>query len=157
MIRYSSEVTIDRPPHVVFEALLDPALYGQWTDMVDMRFDNVGQPKVGTRGQFRLAKGPIKGMLDVELTELEADRRLVFRINHPGVEWKAISTLEPIGTGTRLTYDGEVQLRGWRRLLEPLAAAEVGGGEAREAQRLKALLEGGPAAAAMPAGGRGTA
>jgi len=157
MIRYSSEVTIDRPPHVVFEALLDPALYGQWTDMVDMRFDNVGQPRVGTRGQFRLAKGPIKGMLDVELTELEADRRLVFRISHPGVEWKAISTLEPTGTGTRLTYAGEVQLRGWRRLLEPLAAAEVRGGEAREAQRLKALLEGGPAAATMPTGGRGTA
>ena len=157
MIRYSSEVTIERPPHEVFEALLDPARYGQWTDMVDMRFDTAGQPSVGTRGQFRLAKGPIKGMLDFELTELEADRRLIIRISHPGVEWTSFATLEPTGTGTRMTYAGEVQLRGWRRLLEPLAAAEVRGGEAREAQRLKALLEGGPAAATMPTGGRGTA
>ena len=157
MIRYTSEVTIARPPHDVFEALLDPVLYGQWTDMVDMRFDTASPPSVGTRGQFRLAKGPIKGLLDVELTELEADHRLVFRISHPDVEWTAVSTLEPAGTGTRMTYAGEVRLRGWRRLLEPLAAAEIRGGEAREAQRLKALLEGGPTAAAMAGGGRSSA
>lgn len=29
MIRYSSEVTINRPPSVVFRALLDPDLYAQ--------------------------------------------------------------------------------------------------------------------------------
>src|SRR3972149_7328032 len=96
--------------------------------MVDMRFDTAGQPSVGTRGQFRLAKGPIKGMLDFELTELEADRRLVIRISHPGVEWTSFATLEPTGTGTRMTYAGEVQLRGWRRRLEAPPAAPGGGG-----------------------------
>ncbi len=120
-------------------------------DMVDMSFDSADTPRVGTRGQFRLAKGPIKGMLDVELTELEPDRRIVFQITHTTLDWKAVSTLEPAGTGTRLTYAGEIRLRGWRRLLEPLVAREAARGEAGEALRLKALLEApGPAEAGAP-------
>lgn len=141
MIRYSSEVTIERPPHEVFEALLDPDLYPQWTDMVDVAFDGADRPQVGTRGRFRLARGPIKGMLDMELTGLEADRRVDFRITHPSLDWDSVATLEAAGTGTRMTYAGEIRLRGWRRLLEPFLAGEVRRGEAREARRLKAILE----------------
>jgi uncharacterized protein YndB with AHSA1/START domain len=140
MIHYSSEVAIARPPHEVYEALLDPARYPQWTDMVDVSFE-AHPPRVGTRGRFRLAKGPIKGMLDMELSELEPDRRVVFQITHPTLHWKAVSTLEAVSTGTRLTYAGDLQLRGWRRLLEPLVAREVRSGEAGEAQRLRELLE----------------
>ena len=141
MIRYSSEVTIARPPHAVYQALLDPDLYSKWTDMVDVSFDGAGTPQVGGKGRFRLAKGPIKGMLEMELTELDPDRRIVFVVTHPSLDWKAVSTLGPDGPGTRLTYAGELRMRGWRRLLEPLAAREVRAGEAAEAQRLKALLE----------------
>jgi hypothetical protein len=81
-------------------------------------------------------------MLDVELTELEPDRRLVFQITHSTLDWKAVSMLQPEGSGTRLTYAGEIRLRGWRRLLEPLAAGEMRRGEGGEALRLKELLEG---------------
>ena len=147
MIGYSSEVTIARPPREVFEALLDPERYAQWTDMVDMSFDAADRPRVGTRGRFRLAKGPIKGMLEVELTELEPDRRVVFQIAHPSLDWRSVAALEPAGTGTRLTYAGEIRLHGWRRLLEPLVAGEVRRGEGGEALRLKELLEGSPAPA----------
>lgn len=41
MIRYSSEVTIELPPHAVYEALLDPSLYPRWTGMVDVSLDGV--------------------------------------------------------------------------------------------------------------------
>jgi uncharacterized protein YndB with AHSA1/START domain len=141
MISYSSEVTIARPPHEVYESLLDPDLYTKWTDMVDVSFDGADTPRVGTRGRFRLAKGPIKGVLEMEVTELDPDRRVVFHVTHPDLDWTAVSTIEPAGTGTRLTYAGDLQLRGWRRLLEPLVGREVRQGEAAEAVRLKALLE----------------
>jgi uncharacterized protein YndB with AHSA1/START domain len=144
MIHYSSDVTIDRPPHAVYEALLDPDLYSKWTDMVDVSFDGGDPPIVGTRGRFRMAKGPFKGMLAMELTELEPDRRVVFHVTHPDLDWTAVSTLEPAGTGTRLTYAGDLRLLGWRRLLEPLMGREVRQGEAAEAVRLKALLEAAP-------------
>jgi len=151
MIHYASDVTIARPPHAVYEALLDPDLYPRWTDMVDVSFDGAGAPRVGTKGRFRMAKGPIKGMLEMELTELDPDKRVVFRVTHPTLDWEAVSTLEPAGNGTKLTYAGDLQLRGWRRLLEPIMAREVRTGEAAEALRLKAILEAAPDPAAPSA------
>ena len=151
MIKYSSEVTIDRPPQAVYEALLDPGLYSRWTDMVDVTFDGEGEPAVGTKGRFRMAKGPIKGLLEMELTELDPDRRVVFHVTHPDLDWTATSTLEPAGSGTRLTYAGELRILGWRRVLEPLMGREVRQGEAEEAKRFKALLEASPPPAAETA------
>lgn len=144
MIRYSSEVTIARPQHAVYEALRDPALYPKWTDMVDVSFGGTDTPRVGMRGRFRLAKGPINGMPEMELTELDPDRRIVFQVTHPSLDWKSVSTLSASGTGTRLTYAGEIRMHGWRRLMEPLVAREVRNGEAAEALRLKQLLEAAP-------------
>jgi hypothetical protein len=103
--------------------------------MVDVSFDGADTPRVGTKGRFRLAKGPIKGPLDMELSELDPDRRVVSHVTHPDLDWKAVSTLVASGTGTRLTYAGELRMPGWRRLLEPLAGREVRKGEAAEAVR----------------------
>lgn len=141
MIRYSSEVTIERPPRVVFEALLDPARYAQWTPMTDMAFDDDGPRRVGQRGHFRMAEGPIKGRLEMEIVELEPDRRVTFRVTHPSLDWLAVNTITPEGERTRLTYAGELSLRGAMRLAEPFMRGEIQRGEASEALRLKALLE----------------
>ena len=151
MIRYSSEVTIQRSPAEVLDALLDPARYAEWTDMVDMQFGREPRLGLGAKGSFRFAKGPISGPLDIEVTELETDRRLVIQITHPSLDWTSVSTLAAEGSGTRLTYAGEMQLKGWRRILEPVVSRELGSGEAKEVQRLKAILEREPAVAAIPA------
>jgi uncharacterized protein YndB with AHSA1/START domain len=116
--------------------------------MVDVQFDGAGRPGVGTTGRFRMSEGPIKGMLEMRIAELEPDRRLVIRVSHPALDWTATSTVAADGGGTRLTYAGELGFKGWRRLLEPLMAGEVRKGEAQEALRLKAILEGDSAPAA---------
>jgi uncharacterized protein YndB with AHSA1/START domain len=141
MIRYSSEVTIDRPPRAVYEALLDPARYAEWTPMTDMAFDDDGPPRVGQRGHFQMAEGPIKGRLEMEIVELEPDRKITFRATHPSLDWVAVNTIVPEGSGTRLTYAGELALRGAMRLMEPFMSGEVRRGEAAEAAKLKAMLE----------------
>jgi uncharacterized protein YndB with AHSA1/START domain len=145
MIRYSSDVTIRRSPSEVLDALLDADLYSKWTPMADVVFDGEGRPAKGTTGRFRMTEGPIKGTLEMRITELDPDRRLVVKVSHPDLDWTAISTLAPDGSGTRLTYAGELGFKGWRRLLEPLMGGEVRRGEAREALALKALLEAGSA------------
>lgn len=48
----------------------------------------------------------------MELTEFEPDQRVVFHVTHPSLDWTAVSTLEAAGTGTRLTYAGELRMRG---------------------------------------------
>ena len=141
MIRYSSDVVIDRPPRDVFVALLDSARWEQWTPMRDAAFEDDGPPRVGSRGHFRMAEGPVKDRLDFEIAEFEPDRRVVIHVTHPKLEWRAVNTVRPEGTGTRLTYAGELSLRGVMRFLEPIMRGEVDRGEAGEALKLKAMLE----------------
>ena len=105
--------------------------------------DTLGEPKVGGRGTFHLAKG-IKGMLTHTITELEPNRLLSVDIEHPKGAWHAVSRLEPDGEATRFRYLGEEGLRDWRRLLEPFMAGELRSREADEARALKALLEPSP-------------
>jgi uncharacterized protein YndB with AHSA1/START domain len=140
MIRYSSEVTIDRPPRAVYEALLDPERYAEWTPMSDMAFDD-GPHRVGQRGHFQMNEGPIKGRLEMEIVELDPDRKVSFRVTHPSLDWISANTIQPDGEGSRLTYAGELSFRGAMRLMEPFMRGEVERGEASEALRLKALLE----------------
>jgi uncharacterized protein YndB with AHSA1/START domain len=140
MIRYETQVHIDRPQHEVYAAMTDPARYHEWTDMVDVRIDH-GAPRVGGRGTFRIAGGPIRGDLTMEYLEVHPDRRLVITIEHPWLTWRSVSELIPSGGGTELHYGGEMRLRGLRRLLEPFVAGEVRSGEAAEAERLKAIVE----------------
>ena len=75
---------------------------------------------------------------------MEIGERVVFRVTHPSLDWTAVSTLAPAGSGTTLTYAGDLRLLGWRRLLEPFVAREVRSSEAAEAVRLKGLLEAAP-------------
>ncbi|MBI3747028.1 MAG: SRPBCC family protein, partial [Chloroflexi bacterium] len=136
---------------VVFDALLDPELYAEWTPMVDLSFEDSGPPRVGWRGRFRMAQGPIKGLLDMEIVELEPERRVAIRVSHPSLDWLAVTTLQPDGQGTRVKYAGEMALRGWRRILEPMMGGEVSKGEATEIRQFKALLEHEPTGPQDPA------
>ena len=142
MIRYSSTHHINRPPNVVFETFLDAARFGDWTDMQGTVWDGDGPVRVGTTGSFRMPRGPFAGALRMEVVELDPDRRFVVSVTHPKFDWISTSELEPDGTGTRMTYAGEIRLRGLQRLLEPLMRGEVARGESKEVERLKALLEG---------------
>ena len=140
MIHYSTVVSIKRTPDDVLAALLDPARYGEWTEMVDTRFEE-SQPRVGTRGEFRFPTGPLKGRYDMEILALEQGRRLDIRIDGSSLRWMSQISLESEPDGTRMTYAGDISLLGWRRVLEPVFAGEVRAGEAKEADRFRELLE----------------
>ena len=61
MIRYSSEVTIARPPRAVYEALLDADLYPKWTDMVDVSFDGADDASGRDARAVPHGEGPHQG------------------------------------------------------------------------------------------------
>jgi uncharacterized protein YndB with AHSA1/START domain len=140
VIRYESRVHIGRPADAVYAALSDPSRFAEWTDMVDVDFA-AGPPRVGDRGSFRLASGPIKGPLTAEVVEADDGRRLAYRVQHPWLAWDSVSELTPTPEGTELRYAGQVRLLGLRRLLEPLVGGQVRAGEAAEAERFKAMVE----------------
>jgi uncharacterized protein YndB with AHSA1/START domain len=141
MIHYSTVVSIKRAPGDVFDALIDADTYGQWTEMVDTQFDAT-PPQVGTRGAFRFASGPLKGTYAMEILDADRGRRLDMRIDGSSLRWMSQISLEPEGdVGTRMTYEGDISLLGWRRVLEPLFSREVQAGEAKEVERFRELLE----------------
>ena len=141
MIHYIAEVGVARPAADVFAAVNDIAGWTAWTDMREIQPEGTGPVRVGSAGSFRMPKGPFKGAIRYEATEVEPDRRVVYRMTHPAFEWEAEIAVEPDEAGSRLSTSGTFRLHGWRRLLEPLVRGEIQRGEAAELDRLKAILE----------------
>ena len=144
MSRYGSQVSVARSAADTFAAVNDIARWGEWTEMEEVTRDQPGPIAVGSTGTFRLP-GPFQGPIRFEATAFEPDRRVAYRMSHPSFEWHAEMRVEPESAGSRLSSTGEFTMRGWRRILQPVVAREVGRGEAEELKRLKAILEGGAA------------
>jgi uncharacterized protein YndB with AHSA1/START domain len=150
MISYSTRVTVNRPADEVFAALVDAERFHEWTPMEATRWLTPGGPAAGARGEFRITRGPITGTFAMEVVDYEPPRRVAFRITHPALDWDAVSTVEASPSGAIVTSSGRLSLRGWRRILEPLARNEIRTGEQGELERLKAMLERPAAGSAAP-------
>jgi len=59
-----------------------------------------------------------------ELAELEPNRRFVVR-SKTGPGWLGTWDFEPDGTGTRLQWTGQLTMKGFTRLLEPLIGRQM--------------------------------
>lgn len=144
MFSYAAETEVARPPNETFDAVIDIGRWTEWTDMRDVRPDAADTPRVGSTGTFTLP-GPFRGPVRYELTALDPQQRVEYRITHPAFDWRAEIDVEASSRGSRLATSGEYRLLGWWRLLEPIVAREVRRGEASELARLKAILEANPA------------
>ena len=142
MLTFQSDVTIDRPPEVVFPYLVEPELQAKWSD-VPMRKVTEGPLGPGSRMELSFGQGPIHTTIGLELTEVETGKRMAFTTYSTGpVFWDGEYRLEPIGsTGTRISQTGTLRFTGWWRLLEPIVGAEIKSGEIKELERLKSILE----------------
>ncbi len=142
MIRYASEVTIDRPVHEVFSAILAVEDHPRWMNVSDARWEGPAHAVVGARALETLRMGPFKLRLPVVISELTPDQRVVFQVDSNRLAWTAGYSTTAVGTGsTRVSIDGVVRFKGALRLLEPLARGEMARGEKGEIERLKELLE----------------
>ena len=148
MFTYASEVTVERPASEVFAAVNDIERWTEWTEMRDVRHDRPGPMRVGSTGVFSLPGGPFRGPIRWELTRFDPDRSVTYEMRHPAFAWSAEMSVAPADSGSRLSTSGTFQLRGWRRLLQPIIAREVARSEAEELVKLKAILEGAPTPAA---------
>lgn len=152
MIRYEAHITVMGPPQEVFASVADFRTWSGWTDMIDITPDGDGRLHVGDGGTFALAKGPFRGKLRYETIELEPGRRVVYRITHRALDWRADLSVRASEGGAEVTNAGSVRLKGLWRLLQPLVGRELAATEAAELERLKSMLESNtPPAATAPA------
>ena len=144
MIKYRSEVIINRPPAAVFPFLAEPGRQGSWMDMASSASD--GPPVLGPGQEYttHVPKGPIAGSYRIRVTAFDQDRAMTLETIEGKVGWTGTFTFEPTADGgTRMVNEGAIMPRGVLRLVEPLFRGEVSKGEQAELEKLKALVEAG--------------
>jgi hypothetical protein len=142
MINYSFDVIVNRPVSDVFRLASDVRRFDDWTDMSGTHLLSGDRLDLGSQFATMLRSGPVKN-LTFEVTALDENRRMGFKTVSKGpLQWDAEYTFQPDGeAATRVTSSGQIRLKGWLRLLEPVMGGEVKKGEAKEIERFKALAE----------------
>ena len=75
-----------------------------------------------------------------EIAELESNRRFVIR-SQTGPGWLGTWNVEPEGTGTRLRWIGQLTMKGFARLFEPLIGRQMSAQISRQFAQLPQLIE----------------
>jgi len=143
MIKYGSDIVVNRPRAEVAAYVADPDTHGEWMgDVANVESLTPGNSGLGSRYRYTIKKGPMS--VDLVLRIARLDDEAIEYVTEPGgaISWAARSGFEPIDAArTRVTSTGTMSLRGIRRILEPLMAGEVRAGEAGELVELKRVME----------------
>ena len=143
MITYDGEIVISRPVAEVFDYATTFENFPRWTDVISMKRLSNGPVGVGTRVHLEMGRGPMKSQNDFETVAWERDRNWTFRTVSPSpILWDGMFGFEPLGPdSTRVRAAGQVSLKGWRKLFEPVVRGELRRREQAELETLKGILE----------------
>ena len=142
MVRYSSDVSIARPPEAVYPWIVHLDKQGQWSD-VQMRLLSPGPLASGSQMQLTFGKPPLRATVVLQVTARDEGRRFAWTTVGKGpISWDGEYLLEPAGpSATRLSQQGTLQFHGLWRLLAPFIGAEIRRIEIKELEKLKTLVE----------------
>jgi uncharacterized protein YndB with AHSA1/START domain len=143
VITYRFEETIGRSAVDVWSLAADITRHPEWMGVTEATILSGSGTSVGARGREVVRFGPFRWDMEFEVIDAAPGRRIAWRATGGGPFTGDLALeLEPVNAHeTRATYRGEVHLKGLWRLLAPIISKEIREGEARELQRLKALLE----------------
>ena len=118
MIRVSSIVDVDAPADVVFPYLSDPYRQSEWTpNFRELVQQPDGPPGLGTRYRGRLR---LFGTVNFVIDEFEAGRMFRVDTDPPGARLTHRFIVTPVGDGSRISHQVELEPRGPLRLASPL-------------------------------------
>lgn len=145
MITYQGEIVLNRPVSEVFDYVTTFENFPKWSDTHSVKRLTNGSGGVGTRLLIDMGQGPMRSEIEFDTTGWEQDRLWAFQsVTNGPIGWNGNYGFHAVGPSeTRVTMEGQVTLRGWRRLLEPIVKAELRRAEQTELEKLKGLIEGG--------------
>ena len=147
MITVSPIVSIDRPTQAVFDFASDPANLPRWNPVFQSaEWTSNGPPGVGSghRASVKML-GSTKEVLS-EVIAWDPPRSWGYALRtslFPIDRLEVILTLEPEGSGTRVTYDSRSEVVGALRFLERLLVTMARKETQANLARLKRVLEAG--------------
>lgn len=138
-------ITIDRPVEDVFRVLSDPATTPRWSvNAIEEHVTTAGPVGVGSRRRTtarRFGGGTTQN--EIEVTAFEPNRRIAMRSIESPVPFNTAYTLTPIGSGTRVGWDWDFELKGGLRLLGPVLRGLFARSFRADLARLKSMMEAG--------------
>jgi uncharacterized protein YndB with AHSA1/START domain len=143
VIRYEVETVVPAPPDETFAELLDVASWRQWMPgVLESAYRSAGPPRPGHRGYAVHQRYGLRVERALEVTVLEAPRRLRFAFAAgPQTIGSETFELAPAGTGTRVRLEVETESPPERRL-PPLARRLYRRRDRRMLERLRRRLGG---------------
>ena len=141
MLKFSAHLKVNRPVEKVFASLTNAENQGKF-DKSSLRLEVLTPGPWRTGSQFRELRdmGGRKAEVLSELAELEPNRRFVVR-SKTGPGWLGVWDFEPDGPGTRLHWTGQLTMRGFARLLEPLISKQMRSQIDQQFAQLRHLIE----------------
>ena len=121
MARYRATVYTDRSRQEVFDYLSDFSTTRQWDPGV-VTAERLTGNEVELGSEFSLVARFLGNdtQLTYRIVEYEPPRSVVFLGENDTVISRDRITFEPEGTGTNISYDAELTLKGPRRIADPL-------------------------------------
>lgn len=145
MSAVSLSVTILRPVEDVFAVLSDVGQAAKWSRALEEQLITPGPLRVGSRRRAVVPGFCGRTMEnEMELTELEPDRRLAMR-GVAGFPFpvRIVADLEPVADGVLLRWTTYQEPTGVARLLGPVLAAGYKRSFAKDLANLKSMMESG--------------
>ena len=142
MIRLNEATAICCPPGEVFAFLADLNNFAKWrANLVSFTILTAGPTEVGTRCVEVVQVGPMRATGTCDVTEFSAGRSMAFKAVSGGIVYDGRIVVEPSAEGSRLTLTGDVQVRGWLKLMQPMLKRRLASGIKKEASSVKRVLE----------------
>jgi uncharacterized protein YndB with AHSA1/START domain len=141
MLKFSADVKVNRPVEKVFAWLTNPDNQGKFDkSSLEMEVLTPGPWRTGTQLRELRDLGGRKTEVLSEIAELEPNRLFVVR-SKTGPGWLGTWRFEPEGTGTRLRWTGQLTMKGFARLLEPLIGRQMNAQISKQFAELSKWIE----------------
>jgi len=123
MARYKASVQTPRAQQDVFSYLSDFSTSQQWDPGV-VEAETLGDGTIGEGTEFRLVAEFLgrRNTLVYRIVGFDPPRSVTFRGENASVVSLDTITFEAQGSGTRVTYDADLSMKGPLRLADPLLA-----------------------------------
>ncbi len=142
MTHITTAIDLAATPSEVFPWLVEPDLLAQWIGgFVSSEAMTDGPTRAGSRSRDVLEEKGRRLVIETEITEFVADRRLSVHIRWDTGESDDRYDLEPVASGTRLTYVSDVRLKGPMRLLSRAISPQLRARAERDLASLRGLVD----------------
>lgn len=125
MLKFSADLRVNRPVDKVFVWLTNADNQGKF-DKTSLAMELLTPGPWQAGSQFREVRnlGGRKTEVFSEIIEFEANKKFVIR-SKTGPEWLGTWLFDSEGTVTRLRWTGQMTMKGFARLLEPIIGSQM--------------------------------